>query len=148
MLFFFDAVGDHLVLHLLTHSLPTRRSSDLLDRLFVRKLGAPGHEELGLGAVVDGADPQLVLNEDIVRDLAPSPNYLHAEMQRQLAEITRRREMYMHGIPPIDVARRTVILVDDGIATGGTVRAALKGLRKLGPARLIDRKSTRLNSSN
>src|SRR3546814_9386301 len=77
-----------------------------------------GHEELGLGAVVDGADPQLVLNEDIVRDLAPSPNYLHAEMQRQLAEITRRREMYMHGIPPIDVARRTVILVDDGIATG------------------------------
>src|SRR3546814_5907096 len=58
-------------------------------------------------------------------------------MQRQLAEITRRREMYMHGIPPIDVARRTVILVDDGIATGGTVRAALKGLRKLGPARLI-----------
>src|SRR3546814_16071885 len=45
--------------------------------------------------------------------------------------------MYMHGIPPIDVARRTVILVDDGIATGGTVRAALKGLRKLGPARLI-----------
>ncbi|API58368.1 phosphoribosyltransferase [Tardibacter chloracetimidivorans] len=108
-----------------------------LDLLFVRKLGAPGHEELGLGAVVDGADPQLVLNEDIVRDLAPSPNYLHAEMQRQLAEITRRREIYMHGIPPIDVARRTVILVDDGIATGGTVRAALKGLRKLGPARLI-----------
>src|SRR3546814_14179608 len=56
---------------------------------------------------------------------------------RTLAEITRRGEMYMHGIPPIDVARRTVILVDDGIATGGTVRAALKGLRKLGPARLI-----------
>src|SRR3546814_5759324 len=57
-----------------------------LDLLFVRKLGAPGHEELGLGAVVDGADPQLVLNEDIVRDLAPSPNYLHAEMQRQRSE--------------------------------------------------------------
>src|SRR3546814_17449719 len=53
------------------------------------------------------------------------------------SDLTRRREMYMHGIPPIDVARRTVILVDDGIATGGTVRAALKGLRKLGPARLI-----------
>src|SRR3546814_12544462 len=96
-----------------------------------------GHEELGLGAVVDGADPQLVLNEDIVRDLAPSPNYLHAEMQRQLAEITRRREMYMHGIPPIDVARRTVILVDDGIPTGGTVRAAPNGLPKLGPARVL-----------
>ncbi len=108
-----------------------------LDLLFVRKLGAPGYEELGIGAVVDGADPQLVLNEDVVRQLAPSPNYIRAEMRRQLAEIERRRDTYLGGEAPIAVAGRTVIVVDDGIATGGTVKAALKGLRKAGPARLI-----------
>ncbi len=108
-----------------------------LDLLFVRKLGAPGYEELGIGAVVDGEEPQLVLNEDVVRELAPSPNYIRSEMQRQLAEIERRRQTYLHGVPPIEVTRRTVILVDDGIATGGTVKAGLRGLRKLNPARLV-----------
>jgi putative phosphoribosyl transferase len=108
-----------------------------LDLLIVRKLGAPGYEELGIGAVVDGADPQLVLNEDVVRQLAPNPNYIRAEMRRQLGEIDRRRHVYLGGAPPIPVAGRTAIVVDDGIATGGTVRAALKGLRKARPARLI-----------
>lgn len=108
-----------------------------LDLLFVRKLGAPGYEELGIGAVVDGTDPQLVLNEDVVRQLAPSPNYIRAEMRRQLGEIERRRHAYLGGTAPTAVSGRTVIVVDDGIATGGTVKAALKGLRKAGPARLI-----------
>jgi putative phosphoribosyl transferase len=108
-----------------------------LDLLFVRKIGAPGYAELGIGAVVDGADPQLVLNESVMRQLAPNPNYIRSEMQRQLGEIERRRAAYLGGIPPIDAARRTVILVDDGVATGGTVKAALKGLRKVGPARLV-----------
>lgn len=108
-----------------------------LDLLFVRKLGAPGYEELGIGAVVDGADPQLVLNEEVVRQLAPSPNYIRAEMRRQLAEIERRRHAYLGGAAPLAVAGRTVILVDDGIATGGTVKAALKGVRKVHPARLV-----------
>lgn len=108
-----------------------------LDLLFVRKLGAPGYEELGIGAVVDGADPQLVLNEDIVRDLAPTPDYIRAEMRRQLTEIDRRRRAYLGDQAPIPVAGRTVIVVDDGIATGGTVKAALKGLSKAQPARLI-----------
>ena len=108
-----------------------------LDLLFVRKLGAPGYEELGIGAVVDGADPQLVLNEAVVRELAPNPAYIRAEMGRQLAEIERRRHAYRGDAPPVEVAGRTVIVVDDGIATGGTVKAALRGLRKAGPARLV-----------
>ena len=62
-----------------------------LDVLLVRKIGAPGHAELGLGAVVDGAEPQLVLNEEIVRRIRPPPGYIDAEMRRQLAEIERRR---------------------------------------------------------
>lgn len=108
-----------------------------LDLLFVRKLGAPGYEELGIGAVVDGADPQLVLNEEVVRQWAPTPEYIRSEMRKQLAEIDRRRRSYLGDREPIAVAGRTVIIVDDGIATGGTVKAALKGLSKAQPARLI-----------
>ena len=108
-----------------------------LDLLIVRKLGAPGHEELGIGAVVDGTAPHLVLNEDIVRQLGPGPAYVRDELQRQLAEIERRRRAYLGNARPISPAGRTVIVIDDGIATGGTIRAALEGVRKAGPARLV-----------
>ena len=109
----------------------------LLDVLLVRKIGAPGHQELGLGAVVEGQDPQLVLNEDVVRTVGPPPGYIEAEKQRQLAEIERRRRQYVGERQPTPVNGRVVIIIDDGIATGGTVRAALRGVSQHQPAQLV-----------
>jgi putative phosphoribosyl transferase len=108
-----------------------------LDVLLVRKIGAPGHEELGLGAVVEGQDPQLVLNPDVIRVVHPPPGYIEAEKHRQLGEIERRRRQYVGERPPTRVEERTVVIVDDGIATGGTVRAALRGVSQYRPARLV-----------
>ncbi len=96
-----------------------------VDIVFVRKIGAPGQPELGLGAVVDGADPKVVFNEEVVRLVRPTESYLKTEEQRQLAEIERRRQLYRRGREPIAVKDRTVIVIDDGIATGGTMRAVL-----------------------
>lgn len=111
--------------------------SATLDVLLVRKIGAPGHEEVALGAIVDGRNPQLVLNEEIIGYIAPSPDYMAAAKQRQLVEIERRRQLYTKGEPAVEVSGRTVIVADDGIATGATVKAALRGVRQNKPLRLI-----------
>ncbi|MFC7333185.1 phosphoribosyltransferase [Rhodocista pekingensis] len=110
-----------------------------LDFVNVRKIGAPQDPELGLGAVVGGGGerPVTVLDERLIRLLRVAPGYLAAEERRQLAEIERRAAHYREGRPAIPIAGRTVIVVDDGIATGGTLRAALRALRRHGPARLI-----------
>src|SRR4051812_44499701 len=108
-----------------------------LDVLIVRKIGAPGHPELGIGAVIDGSEPHLVLNDEVVRQVRPSAAYIEDEKRRQLAEIERRRRRYVGDRPGIPVDNRTAIVVDDGIATGGTVRAALRGVAGLHPARLV-----------
>jgi putative phosphoribosyl transferase len=99
-----------------------------LDVALVRKLGAPGHAELGLGAVVDGKDPQMILNEEVVRLVRPKPGYLQSEKARQLQELERRRRLYRDGRPAPAVEGRTVIVVDDGIATGGSAKAVLRAL--------------------
>ena len=108
-----------------------------LDVVMVRKIGAPGHAELGLGAVVDGPDPQLVLNDDIVQLLAPDPAYLEAEKLRQLKEIERRKRLYRGERPPVPIAGRIVIVIDDGIATGGSVKAVLRALARAKPSRRV-----------
>lgn len=100
-----------------------------LDLLTVRKIGAPGQAEYALGAIVDGADPQLVLNQSAMEAYRLPPGYLDAESKRQLAELERRRVLYLGGRPAADSSGRTVVVVDDGVATGSTVTAALRALR-------------------
>lgn len=101
-----------------------------LDILLVRKIGAPGHEEYGIGALVDGASPQLVLDDAAARAVGASREYLARQVALQLEEIERRRAAY-HSGPPIALDGKAVVVVDDGIATGNTVRAALQALAKL-----------------
>ncbi|AJE47116.1 phosphoribosyltransferase [Celeribacter indicus] len=108
-----------------------------LDVVLVRKLGAPGHPELGIGAIVDGPEPQVVLNDSVMRQLRPSEAHVAAERERELAVIDRRRTLYRERAPPVPLRGRSVIVVDDGIATGGTMRAALRALAKEGVARRI-----------
>lgn len=107
-----------------------------LDLLFVRKIGAPGHPEYGIGAVVDGSQPQLVVNP-AAKQLGVPRAYIDEQARRELQEIERRRRTYLGDLKPLAVGGRTVIVVDDGIATGGTVRAALQGLSKAGAEHTI-----------
>jgi len=102
-----------------------------LDILLVRKIGAPGHEEYGIGAVVDGISPHIVIDEEAARMVGADRAYIQRALTRELAEIERRRTAYRTG-PPERLEGRSVIVVDDGIATGGTVRAALKALGDVG----------------
>ncbi len=114
-----------------------RRLDAPLDLVLVRKIGAPGQPELAAGAVVDGDSPELVLNDEVVRHARLGEAELEAAKQRALAEIERRRAFYLGGRAPLPVAGRTAIVVDDGIATGATMRAAVRALRRRGPDSLV-----------
>jgi putative phosphoribosyl transferase len=106
-----------------------------LDVFIVRKLGVPGFEELALGAIASGG--VRVLNEDVVRVLPSANELVESVTARELAELQRREETYRDGRPAPELRGRIAILVDDGLATGATMRAAVKALRQLGVAKII-----------
>ncbi len=108
-----------------------------LDLLIVRKIGVPYQPELAMGAVVDGASPVVVRNEDVIRRAEITDAEFDRVRDRELAEIERRRARYLAGRQPVEIAGRTVIVVDDGIATGATVRAAIRGLRRKKPSEIV-----------
>lgn len=108
-----------------------------LDLVLVRKLGVPSQPELGFGAIVDGPDPHMVLNEDVVADARISEETIEAVRTRELKEIDRRRALYFTGRERPDPAGRDVIIADDGLATGATALAAIKALKARGAARVI-----------
>src|SRR4030088_2287943 len=106
-----------------------------LDVFVVRKLGVPGYEELAMGAVATGG--VRVLNDQLVERLGIPEPMIDAVAAREQQELARRERLYRGGRPPLDVRGRTVILVDDGLATGATMHAAIAALRQLQPARIV-----------
>jgi predicted phosphoribosyltransferase len=108
-----------------------------LDLVLVRKIGVPFQPELAMGAVVDGPAPLVVRNEDVIAAAAISDAEFDAVCKQELAEIERRRERYVGKRPHAEVAGRIAIVVDDGIATGATMRAALRATRGRKPNKLI-----------
>jgi predicted phosphoribosyltransferase len=106
-----------------------------LDVFVVRKLGLPGYEELAMGAVASGG--ARVLNDQVVKRVGIPDHVVDAVATRELQELKRRERLYRGGRPPPDVRGRTVILVDDGLATGATMHAAIKALRQQQPARIV-----------
>ena len=108
-----------------------------LDLVLVRKIGAPFQEELAVGAIADGEHPELVTDPQLVAHLDESPEYLEEAKSKALQEIERSRRVYFGDRQPVEIAGRTAIVVDDGIATGATMLAALRVTRRRKPARLV-----------
>lgn len=106
-----------------------------LDIFLVRKLGVPGYDELAMGAIATGG--VIVLNDDVIRDLGIRPEVVQSIAGEQGRELQRRERAYREGRPPPDISGKVVILVDDGLATGSSMRAAVDGLRLLHPARIV-----------
>ncbi len=112
-----------------------RRLKAPLDVFLVRKLGLPGYEELAMGAIASGG--VRVINEDVVEQFRIPEHVMNSVAAEQQRELERREELYRAGREPIDLRNKTVILIDDGLATGSTMRAAIQALRLLGPASIV-----------
>jgi predicted phosphoribosyltransferase len=106
-----------------------------LDVFVVRKLGLPGHPELAMGAIASGG--VRVFNGEVVNALRISDEVIDAVSAEELIELQRREKAYRAGLPPLDVEGKTVIVVDDGVATGSTMLAAVSALRQLNAARIV-----------
>lgn len=106
-----------------------------IDLIIPRKIGAPGQPELAIGAATE--DGTTILNQDILRYLRVSDNYIKDETKHQVEEIKRRMERYLGSRPRLSIEGKVVILVDDGVATGATIRAAIASIRKRNPALIV-----------
>lgn len=106
-----------------------------LDLLLVRKLGLPGHEELAMGAIASG--DAMVLNESLLSQLPIGQDTINSVAERERRELARRDQAYRGERPPPAVEGKTVIVVDDGVATGATMRAGISALKQLMPARIV-----------
>jgi predicted phosphoribosyltransferase len=132
--------GDVLVLALPRGGVPAgfevaRKLKAPLDIFVVRKLGVPGHEELAMGAIATGG--ATVFNEEVVRSLAISRYAIDQVIARERAELERRERQYRGDLPPPDIQGKTIILVDDGLATGASMHAAIQAVRALKPAAIV-----------
>lgn len=135
-------LADPLVLALPRGGVPVaaeiaRRLDAPLDVALVRKLGSPNEPELAIGAVADGETLELVLNARLVEELGVSEEFIGSAVARELASLEQRRRGYADVRPGTAVAGRTVIIVDDGVATGMTMQAAIRSIRRQGPRALI-----------
>jgi putative phosphoribosyl transferase len=108
-----------------------------LDLLIVRKVGAPGQPELAVGAVADGVPPEVVLDEQSMAWTGTSEKWVREQARIEHREVLRRRQAYLAGRVSPPVQGMTAVVVDDGAATGTTVRAAVQALRRRGPARIV-----------
>lgn len=107
-----------------------------LDVILVRKLGAPGHDELAIGAIVDGGSPTIVLYKDAVDETGASEGFIEAAKSAALSEIERRRRIFLGDASPASPAGRNIIIIDDGLATGATMEAAIDAMRKVGASHI------------